>query len=159
MRHARVSVRQQWTKACDEGRKLVALKTGQKAWRTIDIDSDTVAVLARQRHTVLADRRQWGADYQDLGLVFSREDGTAQDPDQVTSRFEKLAEECPGMPRIKRGSELARERLASLPSWTRRRHNDLAIATVMAPACAAGHAGQYRRRHRAVAGLEHRLTA
>src|SRR5215831_1994251 len=92
LKHCRVSVRQQWTKAGDEGRKLVALKTGQKAWRSIDIDYDTVAVLTRQCDTVLADRRQWGADYQDVGLVFPREDGAAQDPDQVTSRFEKLAE-------------------------------------------------------------------
>ena len=63
-----------------KGRKLVALKTGQKALRTIDIDYDTVAVLTRQRDTVPEDRRQWGADYQDVGLVFPREDGTAHAP-------------------------------------------------------------------------------
>ncbi len=78
----------------------MALKTGQKAWRTIDFDLDTVAALKQQHETVRADREQWGPAYQDFGLVFPREDGAAQDPDQVTSRFEKLADKCPSVPRI-----------------------------------------------------------
>jgi integrase len=100
MVHARILVRRQWTKAGDEGRKMVALKTGQKAWRTIDLDQFTVAVLERQLQMVDAERQQWASAYQDQGLLFPREDGSPQDPDQVTRKFERLAEKCSGVSRI-----------------------------------------------------------
>jgi integrase len=100
LKHGRVSVRRQWTKAGDQGRKMVPLKTGQKAWRTIDLDPFTVAVLERQYEMIEAERREWGTGYQDQGLVFPREDGTPQDPDQATRAFTRLAEQCPDVPRI-----------------------------------------------------------
>jgi hypothetical protein len=36
----------------------------------------------------------------DQGLVFPRENGTPQDPDQATRAFTRLAEQCPDVPRI-----------------------------------------------------------
>jgi integrase len=97
---ARISVRQQWTKAGDQGWRMMPLKTGQKAWRSIDIDPVTVAVLRRQRDMVAMEREAWGNTYRDHGLVFPREDGLPQNPDHVTTRFERLIEDCPGVPRI-----------------------------------------------------------
>jgi len=41
----RIHVRQQWTKDGDVRRRLLGLKTGTKAWRTIDIDPDTASAL------------------------------------------------------------------------------------------------------------------
>lgn len=79
---------------------MVPLKTGQKAWRTIELDAFTVAVLERQLQMLDADRQQWASAYQDQGLLFPREDGSPQDPDQVTRKFERLAEKCPGVSRI-----------------------------------------------------------
>jgi integrase len=56
--HARILVRRQWTKAGDEGRRMMPLKTGQKAWRTIDLDPFTVAVIERQIEMLNTERRQ-----------------------------------------------------------------------------------------------------
>lgn len=98
--HSRILVRRQWTKAGDQGRKMVPLKTGQKAWRTIDLDPFTVAVIERQIEMVETERRQLGADYRDHGLLYPREDGSPQDPDWATQKFERLAEKCPDVPRI-----------------------------------------------------------
>ncbi len=97
----RVNVRQQWTKAGDRGRQMVSLKTGTKAFRTIDIDRTTEAVLEEQRQMVEAEREAWGSAYDGRrGVVFPKEDGKPQDPDQATRAFERLAAKCPGVPRM-----------------------------------------------------------
>jgi len=40
----RLHVRQQWTKDGDSGLRILSLKTGTKAWRTIDLDPVTADV-------------------------------------------------------------------------------------------------------------------
>ncbi len=118
-----IRVRQQWTKDGDSGRRLLGLKTGTKAWRTIDIDVETAEVLRQHRDAQAFERRSWGFAYgrgcpvcagrvqgrcqqcrrdpTELGLVFPRRDGLPQDPDVITGRFERRARECPGVQAIR----------------------------------------------------------
>lgn len=119
----RIHVRQQWTRDGDSGRRLLILKTGTKAWRTIDIDPETAHVLRDHLKAQAFERRSWGADYGrgcprcavrvearsrhcgaepiDLDLVFALPDGMPYDPDVAGRRFERRAAECPRVPRIR----------------------------------------------------------
>ena len=95
---ARLQVRQQWTKDGDAGRRFIRLKTGTHAWRTIDLDDLTVAVLRRYQANQEFERRSWGESYRaDLHLVFCKSDGSPYDPDETTRRFERRAAACPGV--------------------------------------------------------------
>jgi integrase len=90
---------QQWTKDGDAGRRFISLKTGSKAWRTIDLDDLTVAVLDGHLANQEFERRGWGESYRtDLDLVFCKPDGRPYDPDETTRRFERRAAACPGVP-------------------------------------------------------------
>lgn len=94
----RLNVRQQWTKDGDNGRQFIALKTGTSAWRTIDLDDLTLAVLRRHLANQEFERRARGADYRrDLDLVFCKSDGSPYDPDEVTRGFEERAAACPAV--------------------------------------------------------------
>jgi integrase len=96
-----VRARQQWTKDGDFGRRFISLKTGSKAWRTIDLDDLTVAVLEGHLANQEFERRGWGESYRtDLDLVFCKPGGRPYDPDETTRRFERRAAACPGVPRI-----------------------------------------------------------
>lgn len=98
----RIHVRQQWTKDGDCGRRFMSLKTGSKAWRTIDLDDLTVASLKRHLANQEFERRSWGGEYRrDLDLVFCKPDGNRYDPDETTRRFERRAAACPAVPRIR----------------------------------------------------------
>jgi integrase len=116
-------VRQQWTKDGDAGLRILSLKTGTKAWRTIDLDPVTADVLREHLATQKFERRSWGAAYGrgcphcakrvegrcptcglepvDLDLVFPLPDGMPHDPDVITGRFERRTEACPGVQRIR----------------------------------------------------------
>jgi integrase len=99
---ARLRVRQQWTKDGDGGRRFITLKTGTRAWRTIDLDDITVPVLQRHLASQEFERRSWGDEYRaDLDLVFCKPDGSPYDPDETTRRFEARAEACPVVLRIR----------------------------------------------------------
>jgi integrase len=115
----RLNVRQQWTKNGDVGLRRLSLKTGTKAWRTIDLDGGTADALRGHLGAQEFQRHSWGAAYGrgcprcarrvqgrcpecgpapiDLDLVFARADGLPQDPDVVTRRFERRARECVGV--------------------------------------------------------------
>jgi integrase len=81
-------------------------KTGHG--RLISLAGPTVDALRRWRVRQLAERLQWGETWQDLGLVFTREDGTSLHPDSITDDFKKLCAR----------SELPRVRLHDLRhSW------------------------------------------
>jgi integrase len=119
----RLRVRQQWTKDGDAGLRILILKTGTKAWRTIDLDPVTADALREHVAAQEFERRSWGAAYGrgcphcakridgrcptcglepiDLDLVFPLSDGMPHDPDVITGRFERRAEECPGVQRIR----------------------------------------------------------
>jgi integrase len=99
---SRVQVRQQWTKDGDQGRRFISLKTGTKAWRTIDLDDLTVAVLEAHLANQEFERRARGNEYRsNLDLVFCKVDGQPYDPDETTRRFESRAEACSGVIRIR----------------------------------------------------------
>jgi integrase len=119
----RLHVREQWTKDGDAGLRILGLKTGTKAWRTIDLDEETAAILRQHREAQSFERHSWGPEYgracprcavkargrcttcgmhvADLDLVFGRPDGLPQDPDVITRRFERRAGECPEVRRIR----------------------------------------------------------
>jgi integrase len=118
-----VNVRQQYARNGAEGLVFKSLKTGDTAWRTIDLDEETAALLRTHLEAQEFQRRSWGAAYTsrcprcgklvedrcpthdlkaaDLDLVFCHPDGSPFDPDVVTGRFERLAELCSGAPRIR----------------------------------------------------------
>ena len=56
----------------------------------LDPDVSVPALRAWRRHQV-EERVSWGPAWTDTGLMFTREDGTAYHPAQVTIRFERLA--------------------------------------------------------------------
>ncbi|MYY10057.1 tyrosine-type recombinase/integrase [Streptomyces sp. SID4919] len=68
--------------------------------RTIALDSDTVAALKRHHARQEEDRAEWGGAWVDTGRVFTRENGEALHPANVTRRFVELYEEI-GLPPIR----------------------------------------------------------
>jgi integrase len=97
-----LNVRQQYARSGRAGLRFRSLKTGDNAWRTIDLDVETAAVL--RHHVEAQDRRReaWGESYRaDLDPVFGHPDGSPYDPDVATHRFERQTELCPGVIRIR----------------------------------------------------------
>src|SRR6266700_586521 len=96
-----INVRQQYAR--DEGQlRFRSLKTGTMAWRTIDLDPDTAAVLRAHLEAQECSRRSWGEGYQTkLDLVVCHPDGSPYDPDVVRLRFERRTELCRGVVRIR----------------------------------------------------------
>lgn len=68
--------------------------------RVVDIDPDAVALLRTHRRRQLEERLAWGEAWTDTGYAFTREDGTAIHPDNVSSRLEMLIR-LAGVPRIR----------------------------------------------------------
>src|SRR5262249_40537916 len=66
-----LNVRQQYARDGDNKLVLRSLKTGSAAWRAIDLDAATVAVLKAHCDAQEFRRRSWGSAYRlDLDLVF-----------------------------------------------------------------------------------------
>jgi len=59
--------------------------------RPVPLPEVVVEALRAWRRTQAAERLAWGPDYQDTGLVFTREDGSALSGQWVSTRFETLA--------------------------------------------------------------------
>lgn len=91
----RLNVRQQWCYDGDNGRQFKTLKTGSKAWRTIDLDQGTIFLLQRVLKDQEAERGDWGPGYSEHDLVFCRPNGEPYDPASATRSFERLAKACP----------------------------------------------------------------
>jgi integrase len=68
--------------------------------RTIPLDGETAATLARWREAQCREKGEWGELWTDTGLVFTREDGTAWHPDRISKLFED-AVRASGLPRIR----------------------------------------------------------
>jgi integrase len=114
-----LNVRQQWARDGAAGLIFKGLKNDSTAWRTIDLDQDTAAVLRAHLDVQEFQRRSWGAVYAskcprcgkqvdgacarcglkaaELDLVFCHPDGSPFDPDVVGRRFERRTEDCPGV--------------------------------------------------------------
>lgn len=74
------------------GRQLVVGPPKTKAGRrTVPIDALTAAVLHDHWLRQQRDREAWGVGWQDAGLVFAREDGSALRPETVSRRFRQLS--------------------------------------------------------------------
>jgi integrase len=54
----------------------------------VDQDVATLRAWKRKQHR---ERMEWSGDWNDTGLVFTKEDGSAYHPDTITEEFEKLA--------------------------------------------------------------------
>lgn len=58
--------------------------------RMIDLDEGTVTAIRAHRRRQLEERMKWGEAWDDTGLVFTREDGTALHPQTVTWHLRRL---------------------------------------------------------------------
>lgn len=67
---------------------------------TVRVDAGSMAAVKAWRRTQLEERVAWGPAWTDTGLAFTREDGSAWHPAQVTARFERLAFNA-GLPPIR----------------------------------------------------------
>lgn len=68
--------------------------------RVIDLDPGTVDQLQFHRKRQLEDRDEWGIDYQDLDLVFCKENGAPLHPQTFSQAFERLIAKT-DLPRIR----------------------------------------------------------
>jgi len=66
----------------------------------VGLSARVVAAFERQRERQDAGRAEWGEAYQDIGLVFARENGTPLRPEYVLARFLVLTEAA-GLPRVR----------------------------------------------------------
>lgn len=82
-----ISVNRQWKRG-ERGLVLAPPKT-DRARRSIDIDSETIAVLKRWRRAQLEERMLYDGEWQDSGFIFTRPDGRPQDVDVVSQRFDR----------------------------------------------------------------------
>lgn len=83
-----VTVNRQWKRG-EKGLILAPPKT-ERGRRTIDIDSETLAVLKGWRRTQLEERMAQGGEWRDTEFVFTRQDGRPHDVDVVSQRFDRL---------------------------------------------------------------------
>ena len=66
----------------------------------VGLSARVVAAFERQRRRQDAGRAEWGEAYQDIGLVFARENGQPLRPEHVLARFLVLTEAA-GLPRVR----------------------------------------------------------
>jgi integrase len=99
---ATLSVRQtanriagQWTVGTPKGRKDAAPKS-----RRLALDEGTVEALRRHRTAQLQERLAWGEDWQDTGLVFTREDGSPLNPVTIGHKLRVRSRQA-GLPHIR----------------------------------------------------------
>jgi integrase len=95
---ARLSVRQSIVSVAYEI-KFAEPKTA-RGRRSIAIDQRTVAALRAWRKDQLEDRMLLGDEYENSGLVFTREDGRFVHPDRFSQLFDKYVETA-GLRRIR----------------------------------------------------------
>jgi integrase len=71
-----------------------------KSRRSIAIDGGTLAVLRQHRARQAAERLAWGPSWEDIGLVFTREDGTLINPQTLSAAFKRHVKAA-GLPTIR----------------------------------------------------------
>ncbi len=71
----------------------------ENAQRTLALDPFTLAALTRHVEMLDQEAKESGADYQDHGLLFCRENGKPPHPDTIIRRFKRLAQKA-GLPDI-----------------------------------------------------------
>lgn len=70
--------------------KLITSTPKTHQARVIDLDDRTVEQLRRHRYRQIAERTEWGSEYEDSDLVFCKENGTPLHPQTFTQAFERL---------------------------------------------------------------------
>jgi len=94
-----VSIRRTRTRIGYEMVDRATTKSAASA-RLVDLDAETVTVLADWRKAQAAERELWGSAYEDTAHVFTREDGTPVHADHLAQRFERLVKAA-GVPAIR----------------------------------------------------------
>jgi integrase len=79
------------TRVVIDGRVVESDGKTENAQRVIALDPFTLAALSRLAEQLDTERAEFGADYQDHGLLFCWEDGRPPHPDTITRRFKRLA--------------------------------------------------------------------
>jgi integrase len=84
-----------WTVGTPKGRGDATAKS-----RRLALDAGTVAALRAHRTAQLQERLAWGADWQDQGLVFVREDGSPINPSTIGQHLTVRAKQA-GLPHVR----------------------------------------------------------
>jgi integrase len=95
---ASLSVNQQITDV--NGRSMFSTPKTKRGDRVVYLDAETVVMLRRQEETQNLERTAWGPAWNEAGLVFTREDGSALRPEYATRHFQALAQDA-GLPVIR----------------------------------------------------------
>ncbi len=95
---ATLSVNQQITDV--NGRSMVSTPKTKRGDRVVYLDAETVVMLRRQQETQNLEHTAWGPAWNEAGLVFTREDGSALRPEYATRHFQALAQDA-GLPVIR----------------------------------------------------------
>jgi integrase len=93
-----VTIKRQWKRG-EDGFVLAPPKTN-RGRRTIDIETETVAVLKGWRRAQLEERMGFEGAWHESAFMFTRADGRAHDPDVVSQRFDRLVLRA-GLPRVR----------------------------------------------------------
>ena len=84
---ARLSIRQALVAV---GYEVIASTPKSHSARVVDLDAETVELLRRHRNIQDDERAEWGADYQDAGLVVAKENGEPIHPHTFSQSFERI---------------------------------------------------------------------
>lgn len=68
--------------------------------RTIDIDGETVSVLKEWKRKQLEERVALNGEWHETGLIFTKKNGSAFDPDVASQRFDRLVARAE-LPRVR----------------------------------------------------------
>jgi integrase len=68
--------------------------------RVVDLDKGTVELLAQHRRRQWLEKETWGHEYQDLDLVFCKEDGSPLHPHTFSQAFERIVQKSE-LPKIR----------------------------------------------------------
>ena len=97
MNYATVTVRRSW--AMQGGSPTMRPPKTIESARTVAIDPATAEAITRWRTTQEAEAEAWGEAWNDLGAVFTREDGTRYRPDYFSRLFQRAVADA-DVPRI-----------------------------------------------------------
>jgi len=93
-----ITVKRQWKRG-EHGFVLAPPKT-DRGRRTIDIDTETVALLKQWRRRQLEERMAYESERHESDFTFTRKDGRPHDVDVVSQRFNRLVRRA-GLPRVR----------------------------------------------------------
>lgn len=88
LKNSTVTINRQWKRG-EKGIVIAPPKT-ERARRTIDIDTETLAALKEWRRVQLEERVAYDGEWQESDYVFTRPDGRPHDVDVVSQRFDRL---------------------------------------------------------------------